>query len=144
MKIKQIIILIFLFLMVNGIKNYAQQDQLAEAKERIHKINEIIRKKGYQWKAGLTSMSYLSKEEYMKRCGIISDTTFNPVKQKEYGELLYQEWKKQQNKGLGKITTSIDWQEWMSTEIEDQGSCGNCWAHAATGVTEGLLHYFYG
>jgi len=76
MKIKQIIILIVLILLANGAKNYAQQDRLAEAKERIAKINEIIKEKGYQWKAGLTSMSLLSKEEFKRRCGIIADTTF--------------------------------------------------------------------
>lgn len=143
MKIKQIIVFSLLVLLANSAKNYAQQDRLAEAKGRISKINVIIKEKGYQWKAGLTSISLLSKEEFKRRCGIIADTTFDPVKQKEYGNKLYQKWKNQQRKDLGKITKSIDWKGWMS-DIENQGECGNCWAHASTGVTEGLLHYLYG
>jgi C1A family cysteine protease len=140
---KQIIISVLLILLCCTIRNYAQQGHLAEAMERIAKTNEIIKEKDYKWKATLTSMSLLFKEEFKKRCGIIADTTFNSLEQKQYGEKLYQEWKKIKSNGLCKIATSINWQGWMS-DIEDQGDCGNCWAHSATGVTEGLLHYSYG
>jgi len=142
MKHKQIIISVLLILLCCTVSNYAQQDRLAEAMERIAKTNEIIKEKGYKWKAALTSMSLLSTDELKQRCGIISDTTLNPLEQKQYGEKLYQEWKKSQGNSLGKTLTSINWQGWMSY-IENQ-ECGNCWAHASTGVAEGLLHHLYG
>jgi len=142
MKNKQIVIWASLILLLAGAKNYAQQDLLADAKERISRTNDIIGRKGYKWKAGLTSMSLLSKEQFKKRCGIIADTTFDPVVQEEQGQKLYQEWKRAKENGLRKAL-SIHWQDWMS-EVESQGECGNCWAHSAAGVTEGLLHYSYG
>jgi len=141
MKHKKMIISVLLILLCCTVSNYAQQNRLAEAMERISKTNAIIKEKGYKWKAGQTSISLLSKDELKQLCGIISDTTFNPLEQKQYGESLYQEWKKPQGNVLYK-TLSFNWQGWMS-DIEYQ-ECGNCWAHAATGVAEGLLHYLYG
>ena len=143
MKNKQKIMSTLLILLCWSVSNYAQQNRLSEAMERISKTNNIIKEKDFKWKAALTSISLLSKEEFKKRCGIISDTTFKGLEQKQYGKKLYEEWKNIKNNGLEKTTLSVNWQNWMSN-IEDQGNCGNCWAHAATGVTEGLLHYSYG
>lgn len=144
MKTRSVIIFTLLLLLWCSLSVHAQkEDQFQNALARIAKTNEIIKEKGYKWKAALTSMSLLSKEEIRKRCGIISDSIFNPLEQKQSGEKLYHEWRKTTNSRLNKTTTSINWQEWMST-IEDQGAYGNCWAHASTGVAEGLLHYLYG
>ncbi|MBN2710713.1 MAG: hypothetical protein JXR46_16830 [Calditrichaceae bacterium] len=86
MKNKQVILVVLILLLCCTIKNYAQQERLAEASERISKTNEIIKEKDYKWKAALTSMSLLTQEEFKKRCGIISDTTFNPLEQKKIRE----------------------------------------------------------
>ncbi|MEW6509226.1 MAG: C1 family peptidase [Bacteroidota bacterium] len=144
MQIKLVFILTPLLLLHCYVSsNFAQQDHLAEAMDRISWTNNIIKEKGYNWKAGLTSMSILPKSELEKRCGIIPDSTFNPLEQKQYGEKLYLEWKKSNDRKIQKTSSSINWRIWMSS-IEDQGNCGNCWAHASTGVAEGLLHYLYG
>ena len=39
-------------------------------------------------------------------------------------------------------TASIpNWPSWMKSEMEDQGTCNSCWAHAATSTVEAVLHY---
>ena len=107
---------------------------------RVQLINETIKEKGYRWKADITSRSYLSKEEMRNLCGVHVDTSMIQSLL-ERGDSLYQLYRKET--GLRKSLTVPDWPNWMS-KISDQGSCGNCWAHAATGVAQGLLQYYNG
>jgi len=90
MKNKEAIVLTLLLLLfwISSV-NAQKEDRTKNALERIAKTNEIITEKGYKWKAALTSMSLLSKEEFRKRCGIIPDSIFNPLEQKQNGEKLY-------------------------------------------------------
>jgi len=104
-------------------------------------INEKIKGKNYNWQAGITSKSYLNKEEMASLCGLLADTSvLKDLLRKE--DSLYQNYKIQKGTGLQKILSMPDWMSMMS-RIEDQ-ECGNCWAHAATGVTQGLIHSYYG
>ncbi len=45
-------------------------------------------------------------------------------------------------KGLKKTNIIPDWKEYMS-DVDYQGDCGNCWAHAATGMVEGQLQILH-
>jgi len=123
---------------------YSLCEEISEAKrkeveERISLINKIIKQKGFSWKAGITSKSYLSLEEMRKYCV----EYFNPD-ELERTSSDYSNYKELREKDVGilKIASIPDWESLMSL-IEDQ-ECGNCWAHATTGVVEGLLHYLHG
>ncbi len=114
----------------------------AAVRSRINLINEKIKEKGYQWKADFTPQSYLSEEEMRKLCGVRADTS-NLQNRLQKEDSIYQEYKALKKTGLLKTLTVPNWITWMG-KIKDQGSCGNCWAHAAAGVTIGLLHNYYG
>jgi len=108
---------------------------------RIKMLNEKIKEKGYKWKAGVTNKSYLSEQELKNLCGELynkDDVEDDLEKQ----AIMYQNYIDNKSKTLHKTLTVPDWQGMMS-DIEDQ-ACSNCWAHACTAVTEGLLHYQYG
>jgi C1A family cysteine protease len=135
-----VIIILLMCIFTNGI---AQVDSISESakqkvQKRIDEINEILNQKDARWRAGVTSLSYLTEEEFRQLCGEIFDEAqvgSELVKQ----DSLYQLYKKERN--LRKISSIPDWQSLMS-DIENQGGCGNCWAHATSGVVEGVLHYY--
>lgn len=113
----------------------------AAIEQQIKLINEKIKEKNYKWKAGITSLSYLSKEEMKALCGLLLDESELPkILQKE--DSLYKDFETQKKSGLLKTLSLPNWIGDMNY-IENQ-ECGNCWAHAATGVTEGLLHKYNG
>lgn len=130
----------FFVVLIVIVNNVFPQEQISEekkieAQKRIQKTNEIVTQKGMKWNAGITSISYLSKEDFKK----ISDGDRN-------NDNSYQGPKKETNnyneKKLNKVLTIPDWKNLMSP-VETQ-AYSNCWAHAVTGVTEGKLHYYYG
>lgn len=79
-----------------------------------------------------------------KLCGLIYDEPIDNERIEAIGDSLYKEYKKSRGlkKALETQGITLSWAQWMS-KIEQQ-ECGNCWAHAATGVAEGLLHFQYG
>jgi hypothetical protein len=113
----------------------------AEVLKRIENINKIIKEKGYKWEAGITSKSYLSKNQLRNLCGDLTDTR-NKEKKINEQALAYQNYKANKNRSLSKTLTIPDWKSLMN-EPEDQ-PCNNCWAYACTGIAEGLLHNLYG
>jgi hypothetical protein len=140
---------IVMLLMCIFTNSMAQVDLIPEARRlevqnRIDETNRMIKEKGYSWKAGITSKSFLSKKEMKKLCGILYDEPLDNERIEAIGDSLYKEYKK--SRGLKKALETqgiiLSWQQWMS-DIEQQ-ECSNCWAHAATGVAEGLLHARYG
>ena len=56
---------------------------------------------------------------------------------------MYKAYLKSKNSKLGKVATIPNWRGWVNIP-EDQGSCGDCWVHAAEGVIEAQLHILYG
>ena len=123
---------------------FAQTDsdpRQEEVQNRIDDINKLIEEKGYRWRAGITSKSYLSLEEMKALCGLNIDS-LEAIKISEKHDSMFSEYKARDASGLLKTLTVPDWKSLMSP-IENQ-ECQNCWAHAATGVAEGVLHYRYG
>lgn len=114
----------------------------AVVEQQIKLINEKIKEKNYNWTAGVTSLSYLSEEEMKALCGLNIDESELP-KLLQKGDSLYQDFKFQKEGGLLETRPVVPNWIWAMSYIENQ-ECGNCWAHAATGVTDGLLHNYYG
>ncbi len=124
----------------------SQADTIPDSKKRevekiIEEINRRIKEKGYRWKAGVTSLSYLSDEESKRLCGVLLDPS-QVEKALARQDSIYKEYKASKERSLRKALAVPDWKSLMSP-IE-QAECSNCWAHAATGVVEGLLHYLHG
>ena len=87
--------------------------------------------------------SHYTREEIKQMCGV-------PVDLEKMKKVLarqdsmyndYLGYRSQKN--LKKTATIPNWHDMMSA-VENQGSCGSCWVHAATGATEGQLHILYG
>lgn len=83
---------------------------------------------------------FYTTEEVKQRCGVPVDTAImRRVLAKQ--DSMYKDYllkSKNFKANTRKIETIPDWQSVMS-DVEDQGSCGDCWVHAATGITEGQL-----
>jgi len=109
---------------------------------RIQNINNIIKNKNLRWKAGKTSISFLSKEQFILLCSESYDSSMVQLNLINQDSLYNIYLSKHSKKTIPKVFSIPDWESLMST-IEEQ-ECGNCWAHAATGVAEGILHYNIG
>lgn len=87
--------------------------------------------------------AFYNTDEVKAMCGVPADT--NDMKNvlarqdSSYKDYLHQ----RASQGLRKTETIPNWKSLMSY-VEDQGSCGDCWVHAATGVAEGQLHILIG
>jgi len=85
---------------------------------------------------------YYTPEEVRSMCGVPVDLDELPILQARQDSMYAEYLKSLEERKLPKTTSIPDWKGLM-TAVEVQ-ECGNCWAHAATGVLEGKLHYFYG
>ena len=94
-----------------------------EVQKRIDIINQLIEEKGYRWRAGITSLSYLSIEELKALCGeYYNQNEFE--RDLAWQDSMYMEYKSRKGKGLLKTLSPPDWKSMMSP-IEYQ-ECGNC------------------
>jgi hypothetical protein len=87
--------------------------------------------------------AFYNTDEVKAMCGVPADT--NDMKNVlARQDSSYKEYLRQRaSQGLRKTETIPNWESMMSY-VEDQGNCGDCWVHAATGVTEGQLHILIG
>ncbi|MBN1164407.1 MAG: hypothetical protein JXB45_07495, partial [Candidatus Krumholzibacteriota bacterium] len=101
-------------------------------RERIKKINRELQEHGYHWTARTTSVSLLSPEEKKKLCGRVPPPrdfdAHLPVLTAPAGKT---------------YDPSMDWRTLGgTTRAKNQGSCGSCWAFAATGQLESHVRIF--
>jgi C1A family cysteine protease len=90
-------------------------------------IQSAIKGKGAKWTAGETSMMKLSKEERKKRVGLILE--LSPENEMSFAS----------EEQVSVVPASLDWRNNggdFVTPVRNQGSCGSCWAFAATAAAE--------
>ena len=106
--------------------------------EFIEETNRMIKEKGYDWEAGITSISHLTPQEMVKLCGEISEDSSASPSSAPTGVTLLAAWGPNTQ-----IPSSFDWRSYRgydwTTPIRHQRSCGSCVAHAALAVFESLL-----
>jgi C1A family cysteine protease len=109
-----------------------------EELDRIEETRRMIKEKGYDWEAGVTSVSHLSPEEFQKLLGVRVPPDYEERKRRarREGRLI------EAVMGMS-FPTSFDWRaQGGVTPVKNQGSCGSCWAFCAAAAFESqiLIH----
>ncbi|MGI9277617.1 MAG: C1 family peptidase [Endozoicomonas sp.] len=99
----------------------------------IKALNERSTEQGKDATAGINNLADLSREEYLKRLGVIPIPPTHDCKKSDYPD----------NFTVNRqyLPAKLDWREKGAvTAVKDQGQCGSCWAFGATGAIE-ACHY---
>lgn len=99
----------------------------------IIELQNAIDAEGLGWQAGVTSLSYLTDEEFAALCGENSPLTGMANTNVSW------------NLNQAELPESFDWRDFdgdWTTPIRNQGQCGSCVAHAAVAVMESLTNVF--
>lgn len=126
---------------------YSQSDTIPnwrklEVQKMIDAINRKNKEKGYNWKAGITSLSFLSDEQLKNLLGPTETDINRLLADYAYQDSMYDAYLKKRNRSISKETSSLEtiepWKAFMHTPKMQSGS--TCSAYASSAVLEGLLH----
>jgi len=123
-----------------------KEKKMAQNEEKINKINKNLKDKGMNWIAGPTEVSEMTYSDRKKLYGqstfpagfefytggVISTGTREQLKSATATSLYVEEWDWRNRHG----------RNWI-TPVTNQGSCGSCWAFAATGATEAMVNVYF-
>lgn len=113
---------------------------------KIDRLNKQIKKNGYLWTAGETTVSLLT---YQQKKQLFGGTLPNLHGFEYYtgGVFNFTDTKRYKKGSSGDIVSSFDWrnrhgQNWI-TSIKNQGSEPSCWAHGTMASIEAIINLFY-
>ena len=96
-------------------------------REQIDRIQALIDQNGGKWVAGETSLSGLSREEWLRRVGLsITELAAPPVP----------------DSPADRVPSGVDWRNANGnfvSGIRNQKTCGSCWSFALTGALESYV-----
>jgi len=130
-------------------EGYSQSNKIPtkqEVQAEIDKINNLIKEKGYKWKAGFTSLSFYTKEQLKNLCGDIPHIE-NTKKSDQDDNSSFQPPNIYNKESKLNNVSVPDWKSYMlpiGSQTACGSNCGNCWAFACSAVAEGLLHQYLG
>ena len=109
------------------------------ATQNIKTLKEAIKKKGYTWQAGDTSVSKLSSEEQKAMLGLVVDE----AELKATARAIEAETELTKFRAALSVPSAVDWRnkggDWTSP-IKDQKSCGSCVSFAVAATIESKIN----
>jgi C1A family cysteine protease len=130
---------------VTNISDLKAEKKRLQDEDKISRLNRNLKERGQGWIAGPTEVSGLS---YSEKKQLFGQSTF-PAGFEYYsgGVITTGSTTLKSASSTSPYARVFDWrnrhgQNWI-TPVVNQGSCGSCWAFAATGATEALVNVFY-
>lgn len=128
--LKKLPVTFFIIMSISiGFLSFSKYENNNILQKKVDFLNEQIREEGFNWQAGITTMSLLDPAARLQRLGgLIPAAGLYPENPEEFAPLSvpdYLDWRDRQGKN------------WL-TAVKSQGSCGSCYIFGVVAVIESI------